>query len=82
MDKLKGPRPPKLVQHWINLREEYERQLERHPHPPMPRVLPIVKIGHKWYFVDERLGEYRNVLDPSDRLPLCIEEYIEMFLNG
>ena len=32
----------------------------------MPRVLPIEKFGHKWYFVDERLRQYRNVMDPDD----------------
>jgi hypothetical protein len=29
-------------------------------------VLPIVKINQKWYFVDERLHEFRNVQDPND----------------
>jgi hypothetical protein len=57
---------PKTVQHWLNLRREYERHLETDQNPPMPRVLPIVKIGRKWYFADERLKENRNVLDPSD----------------
>jgi hypothetical protein len=56
---------PRLVQHWLQLRKQYE------DHPDAtPRVLPIVKIGPKWYFVDERLHERRNVLDPNDRLPL------------
>ena len=32
----------------------------------MARVLPIERIGPKWYFVDERLRQYRNVLDPDD----------------
>lgn len=32
----------------------------------MPRVLPSTQIGRKWHFVDERLKENRNVLDPSD----------------
>ena len=61
---------PRLVQHWLNLRKEYERQLKTDPDPPMPRVLPIVRIGENWYFDDERLREYRNVLDPSDRFHL------------
>jgi hypothetical protein len=57
---------PRLVRHWLTLRKEYERQLEHNPNPSMPRVLPIVKIGRKWYFVDDRLKENRNVLDPTD----------------
>lgn len=31
------------------------------------RKLPIVKIGKKEYFIDERLGELRNVKNPSDK---------------
>lgn len=60
-------RPPQAVQRWINLRRAYERQLATNANA-MPRVLPIVKIGRTWYFVDERLKENRNVLDPSDVL--------------
>lgn len=57
---------PKTVQHWLNLRREYERQRETNPDSPTPRVLPIVKIGRTWYFEDERLHELRNVEDPHD----------------
>ena len=71
---------PKTVRYWLTLRAEYERRLETEP-DPMPRVLPIAKIGRRWYFVDERLREYRNVLDPSDTLPLYIEEYLERTLE-
>ena len=72
---------PHLVQHWLSLRREYERQFEQNARPSMPRVLPIVKIRRTWYFVDERLQEYRNVLEPSDRLPLSIEKYVEHVLQ-
>lgn len=57
---------PNSVRHWLNLRREYERQCETNPDPPMPRVLPIVKIGRKWYFADERLRQLRNVTNPHD----------------
>jgi hypothetical protein len=56
---------PRPVRHWLHLRKEYERRLKTEP-DPLPRVLPIVKIGRKWYFADERLKENRNVLDPAD----------------
>ncbi|OIO55439.1 hypothetical protein AUJ46_01300 [Candidatus Peregrinibacteria bacterium CG1_02_54_53] len=56
---------PKTVQHWLRLRKEYERRLKTEP-DPQPRVLPIVKIGRKWHFVDEQLRENRNVTDPFD----------------
>jgi len=61
---------PRQVQHWLQLRQEYERRLAIDPDPPMPRVLPIVKVGRKWFFVDERLREMRNVRNPHDVLPL------------
>jgi hypothetical protein len=32
-----------------------------------PNALPIYKIGGQFYFRDARLGEYRNIADPSDR---------------
>ena len=33
----------------------------------MAYKLPVVKIGRKKYFVDERLNELRNVKNPADR---------------
>lgn len=33
----------------------------------MVYALPIVKIGRKEYFIDERLGELRNVKNPFDK---------------
>jgi len=32
----------------------------------MAQALPIVNIGGQRFYVDERLGEIRNVNDPSD----------------
>ncbi len=32
----------------------------------MVRALPIVRIGRKRYFVDERLEQLRNVKNPHD----------------
>ena len=34
-----------------------------------PRVLPVEEIDGKRYYQDERLGEYRNVENPHDRIP-------------
>jgi len=31
-----------------------------------PKKLPVVRIGSKQYFIDERLGELRNVLNPHE----------------
>ncbi len=56
---------PKTVRQWLRLRKEYERKLKTDPNA-MPRVLPIVKIGRKWWFADEMLKENRNVMDTSD----------------
>jgi len=40
---------------------------ERSKHDPtLPRVLPIVKIGRMYYFVDERLRQLRHVKNPHD----------------
>lgn len=60
------PWPPKKVRRWMALRRHYERRVAIEGSPKMPRVLPIEKIGRKWYFVDERLRQYRNVMDPDD----------------
>ncbi len=35
-----------------------------------PRRLPVAEYAGKLYFVDERLGEMRNVQNPSDSIPL------------
>jgi len=34
------------------------------------RALPTVKVEGKTYFLDERLMELRNVVNPHDRVPL------------
>ncbi len=33
-----------------------------------PRVLPVVEIGTRRYYRDDRLKEYRNVENPHDRI--------------
>ena len=46
---------------------QWQQLAERSKHDPtLPRVLPIVKIGRKHYFVDERLRQLRNVKNPHD----------------
>jgi hypothetical protein len=51
---------PSDVARWLKLAERSKHN------PDDPRVLPIVKIKQKWYFVDERLHELRNVQNPDD----------------
>lgn len=36
----------------------------------MPKILPIYKIKGELYFKDDRLGEYRNISNPHDTLPI------------
>jgi hypothetical protein len=44
---------------------------QQQPHAPSGvRMLPIVTIKGKRYFVDERLREYRAVENPHDRIPM------------
>jgi len=47
----------------------------------MVRELPRVKIGRKVYFVDERLGELRNIKNPNDResIELAYAESVRWF---
>ena len=33
-----------------------------------PRMLPVIKIKNKKYFIDERLKELRNVNNPHDAI--------------
>ena len=40
------------------------------PEGTTPRRLPIVEIDGKRFFRDDRLGEFRNIHDPNDRLLL------------
>lgn len=42
--------------------------------------LPKIKIGNKTYFIDKRLGEIRNIKNPSDSesvSPEVIDYWIE-----
>jgi hypothetical protein len=34
----------------------------------MAKRLPVYKINNRFYFRDNRLGEYRSVTDPSDKI--------------
>jgi len=45
------------------------------------RRLPIIKIGRKKYFVDERLNELRNIKNPHDREKMegSLKFYIKNF---
>ena len=43
------------------------------------KQLPVIKIEDKYYFVDERLNELRNVKDPHDREKM--EGDAELYLN-
>lgn len=36
-----------------------------------PQQLPIMRIGRKRYYVDERLRQLRNVEDPHDFISFC-----------
>ncbi|HUS48818.1 MAG TPA: hypothetical protein VMZ91_01525 [Candidatus Paceibacterota bacterium] len=36
----------------------------------MSKELPIYKIKGKFYYRDERLGEYRNIKNVSDTIPI------------
>jgi len=50
--------------------EEYSKHYEVCPEHHVSReggILPRVKIGKKTYYIDERLGELRNVDNPNDR---------------
>jgi len=49
-----------IIARWLDLAERSKHD------PTLPRVLPIVEIGRKHYFVDERLRQLRNVKDPHD----------------
>ena len=50
---------------------EYENApIEDEPDPDQsPRQLPVIRLGRKLYYRDDRLREYRNVNNPHDRLP-------------
>ncbi len=43
-----------------------EEEQDRPHEVPMPRVLPIVELGGKRYFMDARLRQYRNVGNPHE----------------
>lgn len=46
------------------------------------RALPVVKLGRKKYFVDERLNELRNINNPHDKESMegsSEKWFVEMF---
>lgn len=43
------------------------------------RQLPIIKIGKKSYYVDQRLNEIRNVKNPNDRKAISPELIASLF---
>lgn len=47
----------------------------------MATQLPIIKIGGKKYYVDERLNELRNIKNPNDREKMegSAEFYVKAF---
>ena len=44
--------------------------------------LPLVRIGMKWYWVDESLKEFRCVDDPGDRIGFCEDEDVYVAVGG
>lgn len=46
-----------------------------------PRQLPIVKVGNKEFFKDNRLKEYRNINNPHERYTFEEMEKVEEFIG-
>jgi hypothetical protein len=46
-----------------------------------PRALPRVVIEGRLYFRDDRLGEYRAVNDPCDRIPFEVMAWAVVILG-
>lgn len=46
-----------------------------------PRQLPIVKLGHKEFFRDDRLKEYRNVKNPHEKYDFEQMDLVSGFLD-
>ena len=49
--------------------------------PRTPRMLPIVQIRGKPYFRDDRLGEFRAVDDPGDRISFEVMNWALVILG-
>jgi hypothetical protein len=47
-----------------------------------PQQLPIVTIGTKYYFIDRRLRQLRNIAIPNDFIHFNDDAEIETFLHG
>ena len=48
----------------------YAKPKKRYKTPVMPVELPKYMINGKFYYRDVRLGEYRNVANPTDSIPI------------
>jgi hypothetical protein len=49
------------------------------------RQLPIIKIGRKKYYLDEKLNEMRNINNPHDSESMCdmpAKWWQELWKNG
>lgn len=57
----KGRTEADLGMDWKTLSDRYKKK---------EGMLPVYKINGKLYFRDEKLGEYRNVENPSDSMPI------------
>jgi len=66
---------PAIVQHWIDLR----KYSEEHPSSCL-RVLPITQFDDRWFFIDARLHELRNVENPADTIRFETDADLAVFL--
>ncbi len=62
------------VKHWIELSRRYRTSCVG------PRVLPIVKVGKTYFFVDERLCQIRNVENADDCLDFETDSDLLVFV--
>lgn len=46
-----------------------------------PRQLPIIKVGNREFFKDDRLKEYRNIRNPHERYTFEEMEKVEEFIG-
>ncbi len=53
-----------------------EAELDASYEVPLPRILPIVEIGGKRYFRDDRLRQFRNVKNPDDFIDFRCERRV------
>ena len=63
------------IAHWIELSRKYPKV------DGGPGVLPITKIGEAYYFIDVRMKQLRNVVDPSKFFGFRTGDDLTMFLK-